>query len=84
MASAEEVRQNALKAFIQRARRRGGATVAFTSTGIHGGMALQVWLTLVRSSIEADKLLEFVSGNLARCDGPNQSSTVGWVLELMG
>jgi len=82
MATANDVRNFALKNLVKPARQRGEKTVSFTSSDIHNGMGLKSRFPLVCSAIDAEKFQEFASVILFKRDGPKQSSTVRWVFDL--
>lgn len=82
LVTADEVREFVLVAFIMPARRRGEATIVFSSTDIHNGMGLKERFPLVCSSIDADKFLKYASVQLVKREGPNQSTTVRWTFSL--
>jgi hypothetical protein len=82
MATANEVRDYALRTFIAPARRQGKQTVSFSSADIHKGMNLVQRYPLVCSAIDADKFLDYARVILVRREGPKQSTTARWTFDL--
>lgn len=82
MATAIDVRNYAIRNFVDPARRQGISSVTFTATDIHKGLGLERRFPLVCSAIDADKFLDIAKVILVTREGPKQSSTVRWTFDL--
>ena len=84
MATANEVREYALVAFVKPARRRGKKAVSFSCADVRKGMGLRSYARLVCSAIDAYKFQGYASVTLAERSGKKETSSYRWVFELNG